>query len=130
MRLTDRNITTLTIFAVSLTAFVLSFDFNPTARLFPIVVSASLVVLTGLLFVGENYPSVKYLGFVRGSGVLTDSVDAGKEKAAALEGNSEENIEWTAVFKGFGLISLFAALMVFTNYLIAVPIFIVACILY
>jgi hypothetical protein len=130
MTLTGRSWFSLFITIVMLVMVVIAFEYNPKARLIPIMVGTLIFIMALVQFLGDTFPSIAdRFPFLRQKGMLTadqthsevDSKDESMQEKA--ESHPEENESWLRIFISFIWLIGFTVILYFTTYLVAVPLF-------
>ena len=110
-----RNVFTLLIMIMMILFIFLSIGYNPKARLIPLIVANSVLIMSILLFLTDSFPTIrKRLSFIQQQAVF--SSDDVKSKFGVKEKASE--VSWRNVFHIFLWLSLVIVLLYFTHYLI------------
>ncbi|GAB6153793.1 hypothetical protein JCM17380_25430 [Desulfosporosinus burensis] len=123
MKLNGKGIFELALVAFCALFFIVSFRYNPKARLAPEIFSAALFLLASLLFLGDNVPFFqKRLKFMNEKGFFTD-IQKKEEDLASKENKGtvvvNENVKLIRIL--LWLVGFLVALR-FVTYLIAVPV--------
>lgn len=123
MKLTDRTLFTLGVFVLVLVFLVLSLDYQPRARLVPLIIAVPTLLLTLLQLLIDMVPAV-----ARRFSFLQEYDLFGIDTARAAE-TAGENGSSVAVYGrelGFAAwLLLLMALIYFLGYLTAIPLFLI-----
>jgi small-conductance mechanosensitive channel len=130
MTLTGRSWFSLFITIVMLVMVVIAFEYNPKARLIPIMVGTLIFIMALIQFLGDTFPAIAdRLPFLRQKGLLTadqthsevDSKDESMQEKA--QPHQEEKEPWSRILISFIWLIGFTVILYLTTYLVAVPLF-------
>lgn len=121
MTFTGRALFSLVIVLLMAYMIITSFEYSLTARLFPATIGSVVLLMALIQFIGDIYPaSKKYLKFLKQKGV---ALDGNVNKSETVKKEPVQEASWLKIY--FIFICLFAttALMYYTQFLIAVGVF-------
>ena len=123
MKLTDRTLFTLGVFVLVLVFLVLSLDYQPRARLVPVIIAVPTLLLTLLQLLIDMIPAVaRRLSFFQEYDLF------GIETGRAVEPSEESRPSSTVYRREFSFAAwllLLMALIYFLGYLVAIPLFLI-----
>lgn len=124
MKIKGKGIFELALVAFCGLFFIVSFSYNPRARLAPEIFSAVLFLLACVLFLGDNIPFFeKRFKFMNDKGLFTDVIQKKEDDLASKENNGtvviNENVKLIRIL--LWLAGFLVALR-FVTYLITVPV--------
>jgi hypothetical protein len=139
MTFNGRALFSLIVLVVVGSMVITGFDYSKRAAMFPVAVGAVVFVMALLQFIGEVVPATtRYLPFLKQKGVslqdtASPSVDAIRTEAQHPSGTplketpaaGGERRVWLKVYGIIACLSAFTLLMYHTQFLLAVPVFLV-----
>ncbi|GAB7389160.1 hypothetical protein BSNK01_29980 [Bacillaceae bacterium] len=114
------NIFNLILLVVFLLAIVMSFSYNPLARMFPLLFGliAFLLLFLYFLFTNMKIPP-KFLRFIGRQGALSGIDGTAKQ----TRGDEEEDVSWKEAFLIFACLAGYVLIMAWVDYLLATLIY-------
>ena len=123
MKLNDRTLFTLGVFAVVLVFLVLSLDYQPRARLVPLIIAIPTLLLTLLQLLIDMIPAVgRRFSFLQEYDLF--GIDTGRAVAPSEESRSSGTV-FRRELNFAAWLLLLMALIYFLGYLVAIPLFLV-----
>lgn len=127
MTFTGRSLFSLIIALLMGYMVVASFEYGFRARVFPAALGSLMFVMALLQFVADTFPGFSNkLRFLTTKGVALDANAArpiGQESPARTGEPPRPPASWSTVYGIFASLAVFAVLMSFTSFLVAVPAF-------
>lgn len=123
MKMTERSIFSLLLILVMTFFVIIAFNYNPQARLFPLVVGSMTLIMLIIQFLGETVRTFgKRFPFLSQQGMF--STPPNKEDKQGERGQTlDESAPWTSVLVIIMSIIGFIIVLYYTNYLVAVFVF-------
>lgn len=110
-----RNLFNLILLITMLVMVIISFDYNPKARLFPLAVGAVTFVMLLWQLIMDQFPKLK-------EKMSLTNTESEKEKKE--EKNPEQKKKhWLVAFQCLIAMVILTVLLIYVSYLIAVPVF-------
>ena len=123
MRLNDRTLFTLAVFALVLVFLVLSLDYQPRARLVPLIIAVPTLLLTLLQLLIDMVPAVaRRFSFLQEYDLF--GIDTGRAAAPSEAPAGSANV-YRRELNFASWLLLLMALIYFLGYLVAIPLFLV-----
>ncbi len=123
MRLNDRTLFTLAVFVLVLGFLVLSLDYQPRARLVPLIIAVPTLLLTLLQLLIDMVPAVaRRFSFLQEYDLF--GIDTGRAAEPSEETGSSSAV-YRRELNFAAWLLLLIALIYFLGYLVAIPLFLI-----
>ena len=123
MRLNDRTLFTLAVFALVLVFLVLSLDYQPRARLVPLIIAVPTLLLTLLQLLIDMVPAVsRRFSFLQEYDLF--GFDTGRAAEPSEKTGPSPNV-YRRELNFASWLLLLMALIYFLGYLVAIPLFLI-----